>query len=77
MRNLLFSRSYYGLLNSVFLGPLCTMTDWVDETTVVDIVYLYFRKAFDTATHQIVTEKLVKHGLEELKNGQTDIVNPW
>ncbi|TRZ11806.1 hypothetical protein HGM15179_015300 [Zosterops borbonicus] len=53
------------------------MTDWVDETTVVDIVYLYFRKAFDTATHQIVTEKLVKHGLEELKNGQTDIVNPW
>lgn len=41
------------------------MTGLVDEATAVDIVYLYFRKTFDTATHQTVTEKLIKHGLEE------------
>lgn len=38
------------------------------ENHTVGIGYLYFRKAFDTATHQVVTEKLVKHGLEQHLN---------
>jgi len=32
---------------------------------VVDIVYLDFRKAFDTAFHKIRIEKLLKCGLDE------------
>ncbi|GAB0177311.1 mitochondrial enolase superfamily member 1 [Grus japonensis] len=31
----------------------------------VDIVYLDFRKAFDTAFHKILIEKLLKYGLDE------------
>jgi len=31
----------------------------------VDIVYVDFSEAFGTVSHKILTEKLVKHGLEE------------
>ncbi|KAK4818206.1 hypothetical protein QYF61_008590 [Mycteria americana] len=31
----------------------------------VDTVYLDFRKAFDTASHNILTDKLMKYGLDE------------
>lgn len=41
---------------------MCAMTGLVDEVAALDIFYLYLRKAFVNATHQIVTEK---HGLEE------------
>lgn len=31
----------------------------------VDVVYLDFSEAFDTASHQLLTDKLVKCGLDE------------
>lgn len=37
---------------------------WMDEGRVVDIVYLEFRKAFDTVFHKILMGKLRKCGLE-------------
>ncbi|KAK4806176.1 hypothetical protein QYF61_001099 [Mycteria americana] len=39
------------------------MTGLVDEGRAVDIVYLDFRKAFDTVSPKILIEKLMKYGL--------------
>ena len=36
----------------------------MDEEKVVDIVYLDFRKAFDTVSHSIFLEELAAHGLD-------------
>jgi len=36
----------------------------VDEGKAVDVVYLGFRKAFDTVPHNILLEKLAAHGLD-------------
>ncbi|GAB0185994.1 mitochondrial enolase superfamily member 1 [Grus japonensis] len=41
------------------------MTNWVDEGRAVDVVYLDFSKAFDTVSHNILTSKLRKCGLDE------------
>ncbi|GAB0209347.1 mitochondrial enolase superfamily member 1 [Grus japonensis] len=41
------------------------MTSWVDEGRAVDVVYLDFSKAFDTVSHNILTGKLRKCGLDE------------
>ena len=41
------------------------MTGWVDEGRAVDVVYLDFRKAFDTVSHHILLGKLRKCGLDE------------
>jgi len=41
------------------------MTSWVDEGRAVDVVYLDFSKAFDTISHNTLTEKLRKCGLDE------------
>jgi len=41
------------------------MTGWVDKQTAVDVVYLDFSKAFDTVSHNILTGKLRKCGLDE------------
>ena len=38
-------------------------THLVDEGKAVDVVYLDFTKAFDTASHSILLEKLAAHGL--------------
>lgn len=35
------------------------MTDLVDERRVVAIIYLDFSKAFDTASHKILTNDLL------------------
>ena len=40
------------------------MTCLVDEGKTVDVVYADFRKAFDTASHSILLEKLAAHGLD-------------
>jgi len=60
------------------------MTSWVDEGRAVDVVYLYFSKAFDTVSHNILIGKLRKCGLEEWTvgwiknwlNGRTQRVVP-
>ena len=36
----------------------------VDEAKAVDVVYLHFRKAFDTVSHCILLEKLASCGLD-------------
>ena len=41
------------------------MTGWVDEGRAMDVVYLDFNKAFATVSHNILLEKLRKHGLDE------------
>jgi len=41
------------------------MTRWVNERRAVDVVYLDFRKAFDTVSHNILVGKLRKCGLDE------------
>ena len=40
-------------------------TGLVDEGRAVDIVYLDFHKAFDTVSHKILKEKLMKYWLDE------------
>jgi len=41
------------------------MTGWVDEGRAMDVVYLDFRKAFNTVSHNILLGKLRKCGLDE------------
>jgi len=36
----------------------------VDERKAVDVIHLDFKKAFDTASHSILLEKLPAHGLD-------------
>ena len=40
------------------------VTCLVDEGKAVNVVYLYFSKAFDTVPHNILVEKLAAHGLD-------------
>jgi len=46
------------------------MTSWVDEGRAVDVVYLYFSKAFDTVSHNILKGKLRKCGNVDEMSGQ-------
>ena len=39
------------------------ITKWVDEWSPVDIIYLYFQKAFDKVPHQRLILKLKSHGM--------------
>ena len=46
-------------------SPLWWHDWWVEERRAVDVVYLDFSKAFDTISHNTLTEKLRKCGLDE------------
>ncbi|PKU44163.1 rna-directed dna polymerase from mobile element jockey- hypothetical protein [Limosa lapponica baueri] len=41
------------------------VTGLVEEGRAVDIVYLDFRKAFNTVSHKTLTEKLMNYGLDD------------
>jgi len=40
------------------------VTRLMDEGKTLDVVYLHFKKAFDTISHRILLEKLAAHGLD-------------
>lgn len=48
------------------------MTGQVDKGRPVDMVYLGFRKAFDTVPHKILIGKLLQPGLDEHRTGWTE-----
>lgn len=41
------------------------MTGLVDEVRALDIVYPDYSRAFDTVSYNILTEKLMRYGLDE------------
>jgi len=61
------------------------VTGWVDEGRAMDVVYLDFSKAFDTVSHNTLTGKLRRHGLDEWTvrwienwlNGRTQVTLLW
>lgn len=40
-------------------------TSLMDEVRSVDIIFLNFSKAFDTVSHKILKEKLMKYEMDE------------
>jgi len=61
--------SHHGFMTgSSYLTNLISFYDQVtrlvDEGKAVDVVYLNFRKAFDTVPHSILLEKIAPHGLD-------------
>ena len=60
--------SQHGFLKSrsYLINMLCFLEDvtkWVDETSPVDIIYLYFKNAFDKVPHQRLLFKLNTHDI--------------
>ena len=47
---------------------------WIDEESPVDIIYLYFQKAFDKVPHQRLVLKLKAYAIED---GIIDWIEPW
>ena len=39
------------------------ISKWVDDESPVDVIYLYFQKAFDKVPHQRLLIKLKSHGM--------------
>ena len=64
----LINLSQHGFLKarSCLTKLLCffeEITKWVDEGSPVDVIYLYFQKAFDKVPHQRLIFKLKSHGM--------------
>ena len=54
------------------------MTGLLNEGRTMDIAYLEFKKAFDTLSCEILTEKLMKYGLDEQRVKWTENwLNGW
>ena len=55
-------------MDSCLTNMLCFLeeiTQWIDEGSTVDIIYLDFQKAFDEVPHQKCLLKLKAHGIGE------------
>ena len=68
VKNKLINPSQHGFLKarSCLTNMLCFLEDvtkWLDEGSPVDIIYLDFKKAFDTVPHQRLLLKLKAHGI--------------
>ena len=46
-----------------FVMFLVEITNWVDDGSPVDVIYLDFQKAFDNVPHQRLILKLKSHGM--------------
>ena len=67
VKHKLINTSQHGFLKvrSCLTNLLCFLeeiTKWVDDGSPVDVVYLYFQKAFDKVPHQRLLLKLKAHG---------------
>ena len=68
VRHKLLNSSQHGFLKSrsCLTNMLCFLeeiTKWIDEGSLVDIIYLDFQKAFDKVPHQRLLLKLKAHGI--------------
>ena len=68
VKHKLINSSQHGFLKarSCLTNLLCffeEITKWVDEGSLVDVIYLDFQKAFDKVPHQRLILKLKSHGM--------------
>ena len=68
IKHKLINPSQHGLLKakSCLTNLLCFLeeiTEWVDDGSPVDVIYLDFQKAFDKVPHQRLISKLKSHGM--------------
>ena len=68
VKNNLINPSQHGFLKarSCLTNMLCFLEDvtkWLDEGSIVDIIYLDFKKAFDNVPHRRSLLKLKAHGI--------------
>ena len=65
VKHKLMNPSHHGFLKATFLPNnfFEEITKWVDEGSPVDVIYLYFQKAFDKVPHQRLILKLKSHGM--------------
>ena len=49
-------------------------TKWVDDGSLVDVIYLDFQKAFDKVPHQRIILKLKSHGMG---NSRINWIEQW
>ena len=68
VKHKLINTSQHGFLKarSCLTHLLCFLeeiTKWVDDGSPVDVIYLYFQKAFDKVLHQRLILKLKSHGM--------------
>lgn len=57
---------------AVALDEPDNLVGWNKKQTAVDIVYLDFRKAFNTASHKILIGKLLEYGLDGQNHCHSD-----
>ena len=79
VKNNLINPSQHGFLKtrSCLTNILCFLedvTNWVDEGSLVDIMYLDFKKAFDKVPHQRLLLILKAHGIG---NGMINWIEKW
>ena len=68
IKHKLINPSQHGFLKakSCLTNLFCFLeeiTKWVDDGSPVDVIYLYFQKAFDKVPHQRLISKLTSHGM--------------
>ena len=79
IRYKLLNPSQHGFLKmrSCLKNMLCFLeetTKWIDEGSLVGIIYLDFQKAFDKVPHQSLLLKLKVHGIGD---GIIDWIEQW